>query len=75
MGTIVSFSPRRQEKIEEKKKENRESKNGKMLRCDFCGARARQTIVDTKGKIILSCFICIPPNCNSLPWIKSTEKI
>ena len=75
MGTITSLSPQKQKEIEEKKKENNKPKNGKMIRCDFCGAKARQTITDTKGKIILSCFDCIPPDGNNLLWIKSTEKI
>ena len=74
MGSIISFSPQIQKEIEDKEKANNKPKNGKMLCCDFCGARARQTIIDVKGKIIFSCFDCISSNCKSLTWIKSTEK-
>lgn len=75
MGTITSSNQQRQKEREEKKKGNNKFKNGKIPCCDFCDDRARQTITDTKGKIVFSCFNCIPPNGNNLSWIRSTEEI
>lgn len=62
-------------KRQEEKEAESKSKNKEILRCDFCGKKAKQIIVDIKGKIVHACFRCIPANYHGLPWIKSVKKI